>query len=116
MLQITPQHRVLLAVNPVDFRKGIESLKALCEQYLDSDAFSGTFFVFRNRADTSIKILVYDGNGFWLCQKRFSQGKLKWWPSAGDITCALSASELQIVLSQGEPKKAGLPDDWRKLV
>ena len=66
MLQITPQQRILLAVSPIDFRKGIESIKALCEQQLVQDPFTGTVFVFHNRARTSIKILVYDGNGFWL--------------------------------------------------
>ena len=30
MIQITPQMRILLAVEPVDFRKGIEGLVAVC--------------------------------------------------------------------------------------
>ena len=115
MLQITPQHRLLLAVQPTDFRKGIESLKALCEQQLQHDPFSGTVFVFTNKPRTGVKILVYDGNGFWLCQKRFSQGKLKWWPTADGDTYPIRASELQVVLSQGEPIKAGIPLEWRAL-
>ena len=40
MLQITPQHRLLLAVDPVDFRKGICGLKAICQQKLLCDPFS----------------------------------------------------------------------------
>jgi len=115
MLQITPQQRLLLAVKPTDFRKGIESLKALCEQQLQLDPFAGTIFVFTNQARTGVKILVYDGNGFWLCQKRFSQGKLKWWPTDNRDTCSIRASELQVVLSQGEPIKAGIPLEWRAL-
>ncbi len=112
MLQITPQQRLLLAVKPTDFRKG-ESLKALCEHQLQLDPFAGTIFVFTNRARTGVKILVYDGNGFWLCQKRFSQGKLKRWPTDDRDTCSIHASELQIVLSQGESVKAGIPLEWR---
>lgn len=115
MLQITPQHRLLLAAQPTDFRKGIESLKALCEQQLQLDPFSGTVFVFTNRARTGVKVLVYDGNGFWLCQKRFSQGKLKWWPMGGSDTYSIRASELHVVLSQGEPIKADIPLEWRAL-
>ena len=115
MLQVTPQHRILLAVAPVDFRKVIESIRALCEHHLHQDPFSGTLFVFTNRARTSVKILVYDGNGFWLCQKRFSAGKLKWWPTGQEGICPLRASELHIVLSQGEPMKAGIPEEWRRL-
>jgi transposase len=43
---------------------------------------SGTLFLFRNRSGTAIKLLTYDGQGYWLCLKRFSQGKLQWWPTA----------------------------------
>lgn len=112
MLQVTPQHRILLAVDPVDFRKGIDGLKALCKQRLRTNPFSGSVFVFSNRARTSVKILVYDATGFWLCQKRFSRGKLAWWPSAGSCAFQLRASELVILLAQGHPIKVGLPEDW----
>lgn len=113
MLQITPQHRLLLAVYPVDFRKGICGLKALCQQKLLCDPFSGAIFAFANRARTSVKLLVYDASGFWLCQKRFSQGRLAWWPTDKTQTVTLRASELQILLAQGNPIKAGIPRDWR---
>lgn len=113
MLQITPQHRLLLAVQPVDFRKGICGLKGLCTQVLECDPFSGTIFVFTNRARTSVKLLVYDASGFWLCQKRFSQGKLAWWPSKASTTIALRASELQILLAKGDPSSVAIPEDWR---
>ncbi len=76
MIQITPHMRILLAVAPVDFRKGIDGLAALCRSVLKSDPFSGCMFVFLNRQKTSIKILCYDGQGFWICQKRLSKGRL----------------------------------------
>ncbi|HIG0326667.1 TPA: IS66 family insertion sequence element accessory protein TnpB [Legionella pneumophila] len=85
MLQLTPQHRLLLAVEPVDFRKGIDGLKAICRQKLNDNPFNGTVFVFSNRARTSVKLLVYDAMGFWLCQKRFSKGRLAWWPSFQNV-------------------------------
>lgn len=78
MLQITPQHRLLFSVEPVDFRCGIDGLAALCRNKLEADPFAGTVFVFTNKQRTSVKLLVYDGAGFWLCQKRFSSGRLKW--------------------------------------
>lgn len=112
MLQITPQHRILLAVEPIDFRKGIDGLKALCKQKLFNDSFSGIVFAFTNRMHTSVKILVYDASGFWLCQKRFSRGKLAWWPTGSSASVSLRASELLILLAQGHPVKAGLPEDW----
>ena len=113
MLQITPQHRLLLAVDPIDFRKGICGLKGLCHQKLSCDQFSGTIFAFTSRSRTSVKLFVYDASGFWLCQKRFSQGKLAWWPTNNASTVSLRASELQILLAQGDPMKAGIPKDWR---
>ena len=73
MIQITPQMRILVAVESVDFRKGIDSLAELCRQKLDADPFSGYLFVFRSRRATSIKVLVYDGQGFWLATKRLSK-------------------------------------------
>jgi transposase len=115
MLQLTAQHRLLIAVNFIDFRCGIDRLVSLCRLQLSDDPFSGAFFVFRNRAKTSIKILVFDGNGFWLCQKRFSEGKLKWWPKSESESVNLKAAELQVLLAQGIPEKASIPEDWKKL-
>lgn len=115
MLQVTPQHRLLLAVEPIDFRAGIDGLKAACQQRLGCDPFSGTIFAFANRARTSVKLLVYDASGFWLCQKRFSSGKLAWWPTGQSKTVTLRASELHILLAQGDPMKAAIPEDWRPL-
>ena len=115
MLQLTPQHRLLLAVEPIDFRKGICGLKGLCSNHLGYNPFSGAVFAFTNKARTSVKLLVYDASGFWLCQKRFSQGKLAWWPTSKDKISELRASELLILLAQGNPQKAAIPEDWKRV-
>jgi transposase len=60
VIQITPQMRILVAIEPVDGRKGIDSLARLCQDKLQADPFSGCLFVFRSRRGTSIRILVYD--------------------------------------------------------
>lgn len=70
MLAITPQMKVLVAVEPADFRKGIDGLVRLCQEALGHDPFTGVVFCFRNRRRTAIKVLVYDGQGFWLCHKK----------------------------------------------
>ena len=77
MIQITPQMRVLVAVDPIDFRKGIERLPRACRERFRADAFSGCLFVFRNRRGTAVKFLVYDGQGLWLCQKGLSSGRFR---------------------------------------
>ncbi len=116
MLQLVPQLRILLAVEPVDFRKGVDSLAALCRHQWQQDPFSGTLYVFRNRAATALKLLVYDGNGFWLCLRRFSSGKLLWWPlDQGTPLHPLAAPQLLVLLYQGHPEQAGFAPRWRAL-
>lgn len=115
MLTLTPQSRILLACEPVDFRRGIDGLAALCRQRLQADPMDGAIFVFRNRRGTSLKILCYDGQGFWLCQKRLSQGRLAWWPSTAAEHERLSARELQILLWNGNPRVVQLAEDWRRV-
>ena len=116
MLQITAQHHLYIAVKPVDFRKGIDGLAAVCRKHLQSDPFKGTLFIFRNRRGTAIKLLIYDGNGFWLCQKRFSAGKVKWWPANQEQADAVHAVELLIILAQGKPQAAKVPEHWHDLL
>lgn len=115
MLQITPHHTLLLATQPVDFRKGVDGLAALCRQHLSQDPFSGTLFIFTNRRRTAVKVLVYDGQGFWLSLKRFSRGKLAWWPDSAQTLYTIDAKHLAILLYQGHPYHTKLPDDWRPL-
>ncbi len=115
MLQLTPQSRVFLACEPADFRRGIDALAALCRQRLREDPMDGAIFVFRNKRGTSLKLLSYDGQGFWLCQKRFSEGRLKWWPTSAQASERLSGRELQILLWNGNPKSVELAEDWRRV-
>mgnify|MGYP001005712866 CR=1 FL=1 len=114
MLQLTSQQKLLLAVEPVDFRFGIDGLMALCKATLAADPFSGMVFIFTNRNKTAIKLLMYDSNGFWLVTKRFSQGKLAWWPTDSQSAVQVQAAALQVLLSQGDPRFMHTPVPWRK--
>ena len=115
MIQLTPHMRILVAVDPIDFRAGIDGLAGACRQRLQADPFSGTLFVFGNRARTAIKILVYDGNGFWMCQKRLSRGQFAFWPEAETPSRALEACELQVLLMGGDPRQVNAAPSWRRL-
>ncbi len=115
MVQLTPQSRIFLATQPVDFRKGIDGLAAVCRQVLNEHPFSGAVFVFRNRSATALKLLFYDGQGFWLCTKRLSQGRFQWWPRAEGERVPLSARELLVLLWNGFPYQAQMAHDWRTL-
>lgn len=116
MIQITPQMRVLVALEPADFRRGIDGLARLCRTMLSSDPFSGTVFVFRNRSRTAIKIIVYDGRGFWLCHRRLSSGRFRYWPSDPDEPVTrLQAHELQVLLQGGDPGATKAAPEWRRV-
>ena len=116
MIQITPQMRVLVAVEAVDFRKGIDSLARVCQDHLHADPFSGCVCVFRSRQATAIKVLVYDGQGFWLAQKRLSSGRFRWWPtSATAAATTLEAHQLQVLLAAGNPATAQAAPVWRRV-
>jgi transposase len=116
MIQITPQMRVLVAIEPADFRRGMDGLAQQCRAALGEDPFTGTVFVFRNRQRTAVKVLVYDGQGFWLCHKRLSQGRFRWWPTANEAAAAsLRAHELQVLLCGGDPSTTQAAPQWRKV-
>jgi transposase len=117
MIQLTPHMRILVAVEPADFRKGIDGLARLCREDLGADPFAGTVFLFRNRRGTMIRVLCYDGQGFWLCQKRLSSGRFRYWVSGAEGgTARLEAHQAQLLLSAGDPGagKTALPP-WRRL-
>jgi transposase len=114
MLQITPQMKILVAVAPADFRCGIDGLARLCQETLEHDPFAGAVFVFRNRKGTALKVLMYDGQGFWLCHKRLSRGRFPWWPSAiAGGAQRLAAHQLSVLLSAGNPTRTDAAADWR---
>jgi transposase len=85
---------------------------------LSEDPFSGTLFVFRSRRGTAVKILAYDGQGFWLLQKRLSKGRFSHWPrSQGEDPTKrqLFAHELQMLLVGGDPEATKAAPQWRSI-
>ena len=118
MLQITPQTTILVANQHVDFRKGIDGLAAFCRNHLKEEPMSGTFFLFYNRRATTIKILTYDGQGFWLFIKRLSKGTFKTKPKlpANTIAQKICYRTLLILINNADPVAAKIPQDWRTLI
>ena len=116
MIAITPHMRILLAVEPVDFRKGIDGLVAVCRQRLQAEPFKGALFVFQSQSRRSLKLLMYDGQGFFLCQKRLSQGRFSRWPSPGERgVCQVEPHQLQLLLWNGDLSKAVAAPMWRPI-
>ena len=112
MIALTPQLRVWVAVAPADFRCGIDGLARRVRQVLAADPMGGAVFVFRNRRGTAIKLLAYDGQGFWLCHTRLSQGRFRHWPT-GQAGQMLAAHELAVLLAGGDWTAAAGAPVWR---
>ena len=115
MIQITAQMRVLVAIEAVDGRKGIDSLARFCQEKLAEDPFSGCVFVFRSRSGMAIRLLTYDGQGYWLAQKRLSRGRFVWWPEATGQAKGLEAYEAQLLMAAGDVSRVRAVPMWRRV-
>ena len=97
--------QIWVAVEPVDMRKGLDSLTAMVQQSLGHAPGGGSAFIFRNRAGNRLRLLVWDGNGVWLCQRRLHRGSFVW-PKVNDAVFALNQAQWQWLV-------AGV--DWQRL-
>src|SRR5271163_2196474 len=83
MLSFSGSLKVLVALEPLDMRKGFNGLCTAVSECLGEDPKTGTLFVFCNRRRTRLKILCWDGTGLWLLTKRLEEGTFAW-PKLGD--------------------------------
>ncbi len=105
MITISSHVRILIASQPVDFRRGMDGLSATVQQVLKEDPFAGDVFIFRPKRGDRVKILTFDGTGLWLHYKRLEAGKFTW-PSPADGVVRLTSAQLSVLLD-------GL--DWRRV-
>jgi transposase len=116
MLQLTPRSVIFVATIAVDFRKGIDGLIAVCRQKLSIDPLNGALFLFYNKSKTTIKILSFDGQGFWLYIKRLSKGKfIAKLATSDNPSYQICYRTLHILISNGDPISAKLGKDWRPI-
>jgi transposase len=91
--------QVFLSCGKTDMRKSINGLAAIVEQSFKLNPFDGELFVFCNKTHDRIKILEWDGDGFWLYFKRLEKGHFRWPSDNGEqSTMSFTAEELQILL------------------
>lgn len=91
--------RVFLACGKTDMRKSINGLMAIVEGIFNLDPFNGALFVFCNKNRDRIKVLEWDGDGFWLHFKRLEKGHFKWPKPGNETTMILTSDELSYLLS-----------------
>ena len=95
--------QIYLACGHTDMRKSINGLSAIVELSFKLDPFAAALFVFCNRNRDRIKILEWDGDGFWLYFKRLEKGRFRWPPAdANEVTMSLNGEEFSHLL--GSPK------------
>ncbi|MHC1786558.1 MAG: IS66 family insertion sequence element accessory protein TnpB [Christensenellales bacterium] len=87
-----------LACGATDMRKSINGLAAIVEGSFRLDPFAGSLYVFCNRNRDRLKILEWDGDGFWLHFKRLERGHFRWPAESESQTMSLSGEELSILL------------------
>ena len=90
--------KVYLACGSTDLRKNIDALSSLVQDSFKLDPYSDTMFVFCNRSRDIIKILEWDGDGFWLHTKKIEQGRFNWPPTAEEDLMDLTRRELEILI------------------
>ena len=89
---------VYLCCGCTDMRKSINGLMALVQNSFSLDPFADAAFVFCNRGRNRLKILEWDGDGFWLHFKRLERGRFHW-PTEGEApTIVLDAKELACLI------------------
>jgi transposase len=108
---------VVVMHEAISFRNGIEGTAAVARTVLQREPMDGALFVFRNRRRHMLRILYYDGSGFWLCTKRLSKGRFSAWPESNETSpaSALLVRELQVLLWGGDPAGCDFPALWRKV-
>ena len=97
MITIRPDLKVLVAAQPVDFRKGMDALAGLVAECLSENPYAGAIFVFRSKRTDRVKILAFDGTGLILATKRLEEGQFRW-PKVQDGVMRLTAAELAALL------------------
>ena len=105
MLSLLPGGRILVAVESVDGRKGIDSLSGVVRSVLHGDPLSGDLFVFKNKTGDKVKILAWMGDGFALYLRRLEKGTFAF-PTATDAGAPVTPTQLAIILGGLDPAKA----------
>jgi transposase len=96
---------VYLCCRYTDMRKSINGLIAVVQESFSLDPFADALFVFCNRNRNRLKILEWDGDGFWLYFKRLERGRFRW-PSEGDsATMVLDVNELSCLIESARLEK-----------
>jgi transposase len=96
--------KVFLAIHPVDFRKGPDSLLALIHD-AGCDPFKGALYIFCAKRADRIKIVWWDRSGVCLCAKRLENSEF-YWQRIGHVQVQLNTVQLMALVDGLDWKRA----------
>ena len=88
-----------MACGRTDGRKSILGLTSIVQNSFALDPFESAVFVFCNGARDRLKILEYDGSGFWLYLKKLEHGVFQWPTAGNDKTMTITVDDLYHLLA-----------------
>ena len=115
MIQIPVATPIYVVKEPIKFNIRLKGTLSICRDFFEVEPLEGALFVFRNRPGTVIRIIFYDGDGFWLCEKSFSRGRIKQWLDGNGDLLAATARDLMVLLWRGDMNAVNFPDLWKPL-
>jgi transposase len=115
VIQTSPGQPIFVVHEPIRFNGRLKGTLAICRDILRLEPMDGCYILFRNMAGTMLRAVFYDGDGFWLCEKTFSKGRIVHWPSDSSPYSSASARELLVLLWRGNPSGTAFPDLWHKV-
>jgi hypothetical protein len=100
MLQLTDSTKIYVYTPAADMRKGVHGLSGLVRSEFATDPTDGSLFVFINRRRDRLKILHFDGGGFWLYYRLLEAGTFEEVKGLHDSTCLIiDGTQLAMLLS-----------------
>lgn len=122
MLSLPPSVRLFVATQPVDGRKGTDSLMVLVREEFQHDPLSGHLFIFFSKRCDRVRIVYWDRNGFAMWTKRLERGRFRPTFSADGKLApnAIEAAELALIVEgidllgarrrpRWQPRASGMP-------
>ena len=97
MLNIPPSTAIFLYTRPADLRKGFDGLSGIVRQEFQADPLDGSLFLFFNRRRDRLKILHWDGTGYWLYYKLLEAGTFEALAAEGPCL-QIDATQLAMLL------------------
>jgi transposase len=97
VIQVGGGLKVVLATQPVDFRRGVHGLAALVAQALSADPYCGDVFIFRSKRSDRLKLIAWDGSGMVLVTKWLEAGRFTW-PPIKEGAVHLSAAQMALLI------------------